>query len=419
MSTTTLCVGVDVGSKENHVCCLTREEESKPLSRFSVRNNRPGIHDFRERIVSLVRKHKVDQIRFGLEHTGCYSTHVAMYLVRHLDFDGLNTDVYVFNPSLIKQFKKSHYLDAPKNDRVDAWFIASKLRYGHLPHPFAWSESLLALQRLTRARSHLARDLTRESNFLMTNLYLKFSDYTVGPFDKQKLGATSLAVIEEFDSVEELAKMSLDELIAFLVEHGRNRFEDPQAVAKALQKAARSSYRLPQAMSDSINLAMASSIRVIRTLQEQMKALKKAIADHLKTIPQTLDSVPGIGPIFAAGIIAEIGDIRRFRNHKQTAKFAGIAWTQNQSGDFNASHTRLIHSGNRYLKYYLMEAANSVRVYDPVFAEYYHRKKVEPKMYAEKRALALTARKLVRLVDCLLRSNRLYVPEGGARHHQS
>lgn len=275
----------------------------------------------------------------------------------------------------------------------------------------------MALQRLTRARFHLMQDLTRESNFLMTNLFLKFSDYTItGPFRNNKLSATSLAVMEEFESVEALVEMPLDKLIEFLVLHGKNRFDDPEAVARALQKAARSSYRLPQAMADSVNLAMASSIRVIRTVQEQLKALKKGIEDHLKTIPQTLDSVPGIGPIFASGILSEI-DSSQFQTHKELAKYAGLAWTEHQSGKFTANRTRLIRSGNRYLKYYLIEAANSVRVHDPVFAEYYAKKKAEPKEFAEKRALALTARKLVRLVFYLLKTNRLYDRKGGIRQH--
>jgi transposase len=409
-----LFVGIDVSSKDNVVCCLTNNDENRPLCRFTVLNNRPGILELKERINRLVQNHNFTEIRFGLEHTGCYSTHAAMYLQRHLDFGCPNVRVYMFNPNLIKEFKKAHFLDAPKNDRVDAWYIASKLMAGHLPHPFTWSEPMLALQRLTRARYHLMQALVRESNFLMTNLYLKCSDYTLA-FDN-KLSATSLAVMEEFESAEALAEASMDELTQFLIQHGKNRFDDPGAVARELQKAARSSYRLPKAMADSVNLAMASSIRVIRTIQEQLKSLKKAIEDHLKTIPQTLDSVPGIGPIFASGILAEIGDIHQFDSHKQLAKFAGLAWTQHQSGNFTASQTRLIRSGNRFLRYYLIEAADSVRMHDPVFAEYYAMKKAEPKQFAHKRALALTARKLVRLVFCLLKTNQLYQPKGGNRH---
>ena len=247
----------------------------------------------------------------------------------------------------------------------------------------------------------------------MTNLYLKCSDYTL-VFDNT-LSATSLAIMEGFDSIEALAEIPLDELTEFLIEHGKNRFEDPTAVAKNLKKAVRSSYRLPKSMNDSVNLAMASSIRVIRTLQEQLKSLKKAISDHLAAIPQTLDSVPGIGPIFASGILAEIGDINQFASHKQLAKFAGLAWTENQSGDFTASQTRMIRSGNRFLRYYLIEAANKVRMHDPVYVEYYAKKKAEPKQFAHKRALALTARKLVRLVYHLLKTNQLYQPKGGNR----
>jgi hypothetical protein len=70
----------------------------------------------------------------------------------------------------------------------------------------------------------------------------------------------------------------------------------------------------------------------------------------------------------------------------------------------------MIHSGNRYLKYYLMEAANKVRMHDPEFKRYYELKYRETPKTPHKRALALTARKLVRLVYALLRDNRLYIP---------
>src|SRR5690554_6296725 len=287
-----LYVGIDISSKQNVVCCLTNDSEKQALSRFSVCNNRPGIMELQNRIHQLEQKHNFSKILFGLEHTGCYSTHAAVYLHQHLNFGCQDTKVYMFNPSLIKQFKKANFLDAPKNDRADAWYIASKLKAGHLPHPFSLNEPLMALQRLTRARYHIMKALVRESNFLMTNLYLKCSDYTL-VFDNT-LSATSLAIMEGFDSIEALAEIPLDELTEFLIEHGKNRFEDPTAVAKNLKKAVRSSYRLPKSMNDSVNLAMASSIRVIRTLQEQLKSLKKAISDHLAAIPQTLDSVPGI-----------------------------------------------------------------------------------------------------------------------------
>ncbi|WP_217697379.1 transposase [Virgibacillus dokdonensis] len=150
-----------------------------------------------------------------------------------------------------------------------------------------------------------------------------------------------MAVIEEFASVEEVVDVSLDELIDFLMYHGKNRFDNTEAAARSLKKAARSSYRLSDSMADSVNLAMASSIQVIRTIQQELKVLKKAIMNHLETIPQTLDSVPSIGPIFTSGILAEV-DIHQFQKQQQLAQFGGIAWNQDQSGDFTAKRTRLI-----------------------------------------------------------------------------
>ena len=166
-------------------------------------------------------------------------------------------------------------------------------------------------------------------------------------------------------------------------------------------------------MNNSVNQAMAVSIASMRALKEQVKVLDKAIEQQFEIIPNTLTSIPGIGKVYSAGIIAEIGDIRRFNSQASVAKFAGLVWHKNQSGEFEAEHSRMIKSGNRYLRYYLLEAANSVRRCDSEFRRYYDLKYHEVNKYQHKRALALTARKLVRLVFRLLKDNRLYIPPEG------
>ena len=92
------------------------------------------------------------------------------------------------------------------------------------------------------------------------------------------------------------------------------------------------------------------------------------------------------------------------------AKYAGLVWKRHQSGEFEAEDTRLIKSGNRFLRYYLLEAANSVRGCDSEFQRYYNLKYKEVRHHQHKRALALTARKLVRLLFRLMKDNRLYIP---------
>ena len=64
--------------------------------------------------------------------------------------------------------------------------------------------------------------------------------------------------------------------------------------------------------------------------------MDKAIEQQFEIIPNTLTSIPGIGKVYSAGIIAEIGDIHRFDSQASVAKFAGLVWTQHQSGGFRS-----------------------------------------------------------------------------------
>ena len=269
-----------------------------------------------------------------------------------------------------------------------------------------------ALQTLTRARFYAVQDLAREKQRFANYLFLKCSGLAQDK-DIPNTSATTLALMERFETADQLAYADLDELTTFIIKAGRGRFSDPEATAKAIQTAARGSYRLPKTVNDSVNQAMSVSIATMRALDSQIKVLDKAIEQQFEIIPNTLTSIPGIGKVYSAGIIAEIGNINRFQSQASVAKYAGLVWTQHQSGEFEAQDRKLIKSGNRFLRYYLLEAANSVRRCDSEFRRYYDLKYKEVNKHQHKRALALTARKLVRLVFRLLKDDRLYkLPEG-------
>ncbi len=63
---------------------------------------------------------------------------------------------------------------------------------------------------------------------------------------------------------------------------------------------------------------------------------------------QCLKSIPGIGIVYAAGIVAEIGQIERFENEAQLAKYCGLYWKKNQSGNFESERTPMTRTGNQY-----------------------------------------------------------------------
>jgi len=404
-----LFVGIDVGSRNNAVYLMKPDGEKH--SSFRMQNNRGGAKMLTERIVSAIQAQGLEGVVIGMEATSIYGDSLVYALREDGKLGQYPRKIHVLNPKLVNKFKES-YPELPKNDDVDAFVIADKLRFGRIGKEVYMDDyRYKALQTLTRARFYAVQDLTREKQRFANYLFLKCSGIAQDK-DIANTSATTLALMERFETVDELAFADLDELTAFIDEKGRN-FADPAAKAKAIQAAARNSYRLPVTVNNSVNQAMAVSIATMRALEKQIKVLDKAIEQQFKIIPNTLTSIPGIGKVYSAGIIAEICDIHRFRSQASVAKFAGLVWTQHQSGEFEAQDRKLIKSGNRFLRYYLLEAANSVRRCDSEFRRYYDLKYKEVNKHQHKRALALTARKLVRLVFRLLKDNRLYKPPEG------
>ena len=406
-----LFVGIDVGSRDNAVYIML--PDGSKHSSFVVQNNLGGAQTLSKRVVSALREQGLNDVLLGLEATSVYGDNLVCFLREDGALAKFDRKIHVLNPKQVKKFKGA-YPDLPKNDPVDAFVIADNLRFGRISTAIYMDDyRYKALQNLTRARFFAVHNLTREKQRFMNYLFMKCSGLAQEKTFSNNYGASALAVFEAFETPDDIANMGLDELTAFIAEKGKNRSPNPEKIAAAVQAAARGSYRLPKTVNDSVNQVLSISVSSIRAMQAQIKALDKEIERQVVNIPNTLTSVPGIGPVFSAGIIAEIGDINRFDGQASLAKYAGLVWSQHQSGIFEAQHTRLIKSGNRFLKYYLCEAANSLVRCDTEYRRYYDLKYKEVNKYQHKRALALTARKLVRLVFRLLKDNRLYIPSAG------
>ena len=354
-----LYVGIDVSSKTNVVYLMLPNGDKH--SSFSVANSQDGSAQLVKRILSALTSHSLDTVLIGLEATSVYGDNLVYFLREDATLAPFHRKIHVLNPRQVNKFKEA-YNDLPKNDSVDSFVIADCLRFGRInKEVYIGDYRYKALQNLTRARYFAVCNLVKEKQRFMNVLFKKYSTMTQEKVFSDTFSTTALAVYDEFESAEALADMDLHELTAFIMEKGKNRFPDPDSVAKAIQKAARSSYRLPKTVNDSVNQVLSISITSIKALESQIKEFDKAIAAQMELLPDVLTSIPGIGPVYAAGIMAEIGDINRFENHAQLAKYAGLAWTQYQSGGFEAQTTRLIRSGNRFLKYYLCEAACKMR----------------------------------------------------------
>lgn len=414
----TLFVGIDVSSKSNVVYAMDFDENKYISSSFS--NNQPGADALAEMLSECMNKHSdLNTIIIALESTSVYSIHIANFLSTCELLMPYKPYVYCVNPKATANYRKS-YVSMDKTDPMDAFLIADFARVGRTKKCEPWrGGQYLALKRLTRHRLHLAECITRKKTYMVSNLYLKFSELQLLEGDEQPFsntyGVTASAVLTEFMSPQEIMDSSEEELLEFLAEKSRNRISDISKTSDLLKKAARDSYRLDKCMYEPLNISLASSFNCIQTYQKEIKLIDQAIEKCINGMNPNaftiLKSIPGIGPVWAAGILSEIGDITAFHSSDALAKYAGLTWLKNDSGDFVSEDNRISKAGNTYLRYYLGEAVNSVRRHVPEYAEFYSRKYAEVTKHQHKRALALTSRKFVRLVFGLLVKNQLYTGE--------
>jgi transposase len=162
-------------------------------------------------------------------------------------------------------------------------------------------------------------------------------------------------------------------------------------------------------MDEMVTATLATAWEHIRFIKRSMNRLDREIARYIEPIPNPIITVSGLGAVITAGLLAEIVDISRFAEHKHLAQYSGLTWEKRSSGNFVSQNTRLTKAGNKFLRYYFVMGANTLRQFNLEYKAFYWRKYNEVSKYQHKRALVLTARKLVRLVHALLTKNVPYV----------
>ena len=410
----TLFVGIDVDSTYNVVHMMNFNQ--KDLNHFKVKNDLNGVTDIKDKTIETIKKNDFNNIIIVLESTSIYAFHTATFLSSNEELLIYNPKVYCINPKISCNYRAS-FADTNKDDFTDAKLLADLARVGRCDKLTPWKgPQFLALQRLTRHRKHLADMLAREKNYVLNNIFLKFSGICTvsnseSPFSDM-YGATSMAVLTEFLSPEDIISTPVEDLVIFINDKSNNKIADPEETIKLLKQCAANSYRLDKVNLLPINLAITSSLNCIRSFENEIKAVSKEIQELIKGFNNEeyicLTSIKGIGPVFAAGIISEIGSIDQFDNDDALAKYAGITWRKKQSGKFESEENPLTKTGNKYLRYYLIEAANQVRKFVPEFNEYYNKKYNEAKTHKELRAQVLTARKLIKVIYALMKNRSLY-----------
>jgi len=117
-------------------------------------------------------------------------------------------------------------------------------------------------------------------------------------------------------------------------------------------------------------------------------------------------SIPGISYVSAAFILAEIGNIENFDSPAKLLAFAGLEPSTYQSGKFTSTHATMVKRGSKYLRWALLNSTRLVCMRDSNFNDFKNKKLAEGKHYFI--ALSHVAKKLVRVIYYLLKTNKTY-----------
>lgn len=123
-----------------------------------------------------------------------------------------------------------------------------------------------------------------------------------------------------------------------------------------------------------------------------------------------LQTIPGVGPVFALTILAEAGDLRRFAHHRQFLKFCGLDLAKHHSGTMRGPE-QLSKRGNARLRCAFWFAGRvAVRLRESSIRDKYERYTAPDPRSPDRRRKAYTAiaAKMARITYAVIKTGRPY-----------
>ena len=102
--------------------------------------------------------------------------------------------------------------------------------------------------------------------------------------------------------------------------------------------------------------ALILTIKTTTTIITEMDKLARELPEY-----DVISEMPGCGKKLTSRIIAEIGDVRRFKNAGSIIAYAGLDAPPYQSGQFEATNRHISKRGNKYLRKTGYEVMKSIK----------------------------------------------------------
>ncbi len=378
-------IGIDIGKRHHEVALI--DSQGKPVGnplRFS--NTTEGS----EKLLAFINQHDLlpDNTMIGLEATGHYWLSLFSFLT------ALEFNVIPFNP-IQSDTLRNFYLRKTKTDTIDAVLIAQVVRMD-LPDPaYLPSEEMIRLKQLSRFRYSVVDQTSDIKRKIVACLDQVFPEYE--QLFSDMFGKSSTQLLLQSPLPEDLLKIDSQNLIDLLHTASQGRLTMDKSTEKVhrLKHLAQNSFGI-RIGADVFKLQIQCLLQQILLLEKQLGTVEEEMAELVNRQDQYLTTITGIGPITAAVILSEVGDISRFERPNQLLAFAGLDASVHQSGDFTGTRNKLSKRGSPYLRRAIWQAAFVASYKDPALSRYYQSLRKRGKHHGT--AIGAVCRKLVNII---------------------
>lgn len=392
-----MVAGVD-WAKDNHAVCVV-DADGELVQRVVISHSRAGI----AQLVEVLTGHRVVGVGIERPDGPVVDALLAAGLV-----------VFVIAPAQVKALRRRYGSAGNKDDRFDAYVLADTVRTDRrrLTALTVDSDATVALRRLCRARKDLVGHRVAVANQLRAHLDTALPA-AVGLFHDLD-SAISLRFLARFDTQDQVDRLSLPRLVAWLKSVRYNNTTDPAVLHHRITAA-------PRGPAGPAGVALAGITRAylttVTTLMEQIKALEQQISHALHQHPdrEIFTSLPRTGTVRAARLLAEIGNARgRFPTPAALAGLAGVAPSTRQSG--NTTIVAFRWAVDKQLRDAVCDFAADSRQANPWAAELY--RQARARGHRHPHAVRILARAWTAIIWKCWTTNTPYDPDRhGALQH--
>ncbi|ADQ06581.1 transposase IS116/IS110/IS902 family protein [Caldicellulosiruptor hydrothermalis 108] len=400
--------GIDVSKYFSEMVVISPTNEI--IARLTIHHNNPSDFDRAIEILKKVEEDFAARPTIVMEATGHYHKILSRF------FTSNGWDVAIINPIQSNSIKNAGVRKV-KNDKIDALWIALTFRLTNSTTAQPSSEILDCLKNLCRQYYNLSDELTSYKYRLTSvvdQIMLNFKEVFPDICSK-----TSLAILENYPTPNDILGADTEKLISIIQQTSKKSYQWAKEKYELLIAKAKEFKSF--SISNLANVTMLKVyINMVLTLQQNIDKIFESINQLVQQSSQTqpsiseninlLQSIPGIGFLSAATILAEIGDFEKFSKPNKLVAFFGIDPSVNQSGQFVGTKNKMSKRGSKILRRILFTIAlanirtkRDSKPCNPVLFEYYQKKcQQKPK----KVALGAVMRKIICIIFAVMRDKK-------------